>query len=234
MFGALISIALFGYLGIDAAMKAGNNTSLRQQARTQGKKYYMDNKNRYRSVDTNEICIIDRDGFFHNKHNVCYGIKTGRIVDDATKNKAAEFNEELEKNGKAYYYKEYSRFNQVRNKNTWYPIEKETGRPFEIRVQTVYKDSELRPRKVRREINLYYLDDQKIKDYQSGLEPGYFDYEKTKEEKAKWKKKLSLEEALAYTSKYSTVEELENELCFPTWRDNHYTNWVFPGVKSFG
>ena len=132
MLDILIMLGLGAYVLGDTCVGMSKTTESRREAQARGKKIYMDNKHRFRSVDTNEICT--RSQGLYGWHDGWYGYNTKHLYEDYSQTQADELNEEVRKAGKKYHYREYSALNHVAEHSVWYPVDNETGRPFEVRA----------------------------------------------------------------------------------------------------
>lgn len=229
-------IFVLGFLGCIGLYFWGRqilNKNLRKRAMINGKKYYKATGMKFRAVDNDEICLFDRQGLYHNGHNVCYGSVSNRIIEDYSLKEAEECNKELERCGKSFCFREYPTLNYCNKASVWYPVEKKTGRPFEIEISerndSATGDGNYN---IKREILLQYLNDENIDKSTESLKPGY-NLEKEDSVSDRWIKALSIEEVTSYTM-IGREEELTEIINNSAYDREYFKKTIFPHKKLFG
>ena len=132
MFGFIAALVSFVAVATDAGRVGGITARNRSRAEKNGDAYYYDGRNKIRSTQTDEICIMEYYG-----GQKLVGVKTGRVYknydDERTDKFIRERNAKFEENGTPLFYRRCKPYRECGGKIMDYHLyERETGRPFKV------------------------------------------------------------------------------------------------------
>ena len=210
----MLELFIIGGLGLftlgSRMSKIADNRERREAARKAGKTWYHTNDCHIRAVDDNSFCEMVWKNQSWLGHDTMIKLKSGIPVQDITKEKAMEYNKQLEDAGKMYYYEEDTR-------NSWVPVDKENGRPFSIDIyDDLWGD---------RHIMVYYLN----KDEKGHIKK--FDYSHMESKELK-----TVEEINSYTlpGRNLSEQDIDIRTCSRLYqRTKSLIEWNFPVERGF-
>lgn len=223
MLDILIMLGIGAYAFGSKSMDMGRDSDARKQAKAAGKKHYYDHKCKMRSVETNELCEY---GSLYWHLGIVYKEGYG-FLRDFTQEEADEYNRRLEAEGKKYYYKEFVGLDYANGTNTWYPVEKKTGLPFDI----YYSDRwDTRDPKYMNIMLRYLYEDKTVNyRYNKDLKNDFHGKMPPKDGTVlPPEKKIQREEVEYYTSLDYDITKLERDM------KNRLTYRAFPQKREFG
>lgn len=132
MFGFIAAIVSFVAVATDAGRVGNITAGNRSRAEKNGDVYYYDGKNKMRSTETGEICMMNYCG-----GQKLIGVKTGRVYKNYAAERLEKYikerNAEFEADGVPIYYRWCTPYTDVGGELKFIHLfEKETDRPFNV------------------------------------------------------------------------------------------------------
>lgn len=139
MFGFIAVLVSFVAVATDAGRVGGITAGNRSRAEKNGDVYYYDGRNKMRSTETGEICMMD----YHGGQKLI-GVKTGRVYKNYAAEKTEKFmrecNARFEADGVPIYYRWCTPYTDNHgNMKFIHLFEKKTDRPFKVLCQYARK-----------------------------------------------------------------------------------------------